>query len=197
MLRKLGQVLLVMFASACAQAAPVFSFSFSDDASDPMFGRTHIAGTVTGLMYGLSENGSGQLPTSIEFTSSVAFLGMTDSIIDAGNSLWFWDSTGFNIVNGVILGGGFALNFNDPTVGGIQFRLNGAPSSPGDDNYNVLHWNGGNGPVVGTGNRDGFSGAAYALAGGNQVPEPESIALVALALAAAAVTGRRRPAGSA
>ncbi len=194
MFRIFAQFLLAVTVSASAQAATVFSFSFSDDASDPMFGRTHVPGTVTGLMFGLSENGSGQLPTSIEFTSSVAFLGMTDSTVDAGNSLQFFAQSGFDIVNGVIIGGGFALNFNDPTVGSLQFRLNGEPSFPGDDKYNILHWNGGSGPIVGTGNRDGFSGATYALVGGNQIPEPASIALVALALAAAAVARRRRPA---
>lgn len=179
---KLLGVFLAGMISISAHAAPIFSFTFSDDPTDPMFGRDHIPGAVTGLLYGLSENGSGLMPTSLEFTSDITFLGMTDSVVDSNDSLWFWDATGFDIVNGVIVAGGFALNFLDPVIGNIQFRLNGAPSQPGDDLYNILHWNGSSGPVVGTGNRDGFEGAVYTLVNPSEVPESGTLILLGLGL---------------
>lgn len=169
-----------------AEAAP-FTFSFSDDPSDYyFFHRAHVAGTVTGILHGLSDNGTGLLPTSIEFTSDVSFLGMTDSVLDGNNALWFWDSTGFTIVNGEITGGGLGLNFVDPVIGNMQFRLNGGFG----EGYNILHWNGSTGPVAGTGNQSGFAGATYRNAA--SVPEPSTLGLLALGLATGAFRARRR-----
>lgn len=173
--------------AATVQGAPVFSFSFSDDSTDYMYERTHVQGTVTGLMYGLAENGAGQLPTSIRFTSSVAFLGMTDAIIDSSDHWTIFDATGFNIINGTIVFGKLGINFTDPMIGGLQFRLNGSSGILLNDEHNVLHWNGSSGPIVGTGNRHGFSGAEYALIDNSQVPEPISLALAMLALTALAI----------
>lgn len=169
--------------SAAAFAAPV-AFSFTDDPADGIFGRTHVAGTVTGIMYGLANNGTGLLPTSIQITSDVALLGMTDSLIDGNNSMVFWDASGFSIVNGVIASGSFGLNFTDPIVGGIQLRLNG-------EGYNLLHWNGGSSPVVGTGNRNGFAGATYGPVNTGSIPEPGSLALLGAAFLAAGFARKR------
>lgn len=169
-----------------ASANTIFSFSFSDDvdAAEGFFGRAHVPGTVTGLLYGLTENGAGQLPTSIEFTSNVAFLGMTDKVIDANNLPNFWDSTGLDIVNGTIVSGGFGLNFIDPIIGDLQFRLNGG-------HYNLLMWNGATAPVVGTGNGDGFAGTTYALVNASQLPEPASLVIFAIGLAGLIVARRK------
>lgn len=180
----LNRFIAVIFAALftiSASASTIFSFSFSDDPAEPLFNRAHVPGTVTGFLYGLMENGEGQLPTSIELTSSVAPLGMTDTVVDANDRLWFWDSTGFNIINGTIVSGGFGLNFVDPMGNNFQFRLN--DGWPGDDQYNLLMWNGGAEPVAGTGNRGGFAGATYALVNSNQLPEPASLVLFAIGIA--------------
>lgn len=172
---------------ANASATPIsIGFSFADDPASYAYGRTHVAGTVTGILHGLQDNGSGLLPTSIEFTSDVSWLGMTDTIIDAANSLWFWDSTGFSIVNGVITAGGFAVNFSDPAIGGLQFRINSQDSW----NMNILHWNGSSGPFTAIGNTAGLAGVTFSS--DNNVPEPASLAMLGIGLAALAMSRKSR-----
>jgi hypothetical protein len=143
-----------MLFPAIAVAGPV-AFSFADDPGDwPWIGRTFVAGPVTGILYGLEDNGAGQIPTSIEFTSNVAPLGMTSSVITSFTAV---SGTGFTLVNGNVVAVDLLLNFNDPSVSGMQVRFN-------HEARNVLHWNGGSGPVVGMGNENGFAGATYEAA---------------------------------
>ena len=145
---------LFMLFPAIAVAGPV-SFSFADDPGDwPWLGRAFVAGPVTGILYGLADNGAGQIPTSIEFTSNVAPLGMTSSVVTSFTAV---DGTGFTLVNGNIVAADLLLNFNDPGVSGMQVRFN-------YEARNVLHWNGGSGPLVGMGNENGFAGATYGTA---------------------------------
>lgn len=182
--------------SAGAISSTVYSFNFSDDAAAAIFGRTHVPGTVTGLLYGLSENGTGMLPTAIQITSDVSFLGMTDKVIDSDNALWFWDATGFTAENGVITAASIGLNFLDPIIGGLQLRLNenNFYNGPG---YNVLHWNGSSGPITGTGNQNGFAGTSYARVVPSAIPEPTSMALIGIGAIAGVLTWRREKAQTA
>jgi hypothetical protein len=63
----------------------------------------------------------------------------------------------------------------------IPMRIKPDPSSQKHlfDVENWLIWNGGNFPVVGTGNTGGFSGAAYSAV--SAVPEPSTWAMMILA----------------
>src|SRR5664279_1766586 len=58
---------VLSFAPLRADAA-VFSFSFTSDGPPDILGNT--PGTVTGLIFGLNENGIGQQATSLEILSS-------------------------------------------------------------------------------------------------------------------------------
>lgn len=172
---------------ASASAAPIsIGFSFADDPAAYAYGRTHVGGSVTGILHGLQDNGINLLPTAIEITSNVSWLGMTDTLIDANNSLWFWNNIGFTIVNGVITGGGFAVNFSDPSIGGLQFRIN----SQDGLNMNILHWNGSSGPMAAIGNTGGLAGVTFS--NGGDVPEPASLAMLGLGLAALAMSRKAR-----
>jgi len=168
-------LLVLIFLSPTAFAVPI-SFSFVDDPSDfPWISRSHTPGIVSGILFGLSDNGIGQTPTGIQFTSDVSPFGMTSNIV---NAFFSFSGPGFDLLNGTVTGANMLLNFIDPTVGNMQIRF-GYTDSLSPNGANVLHWNGGSGPVVGMGNVDnGFAGATYS----SSVPVPGTIALFSLGL---------------
>lgn len=179
--------MMLALTTAPAVNATTINFSFYDDAADYMFNRTHVGGSVTGYMTGLASNGTGLLPTSIVITSDVSFLNMTDTLIDSSDALWFWNNSGFTLVNDVITSGGFGLNFMDPTAGWLQFRLNSQDSL----NMNVLHWNGGDAPHVGIGNTDGLAGVTFSPDSIAPIPEPSTFLLLGAGLAGIGIIRRR------
>jgi hypothetical protein len=179
MKKYLFMLCLASFVAGNANATPI-AFSFSEDSTDfPWIGRDFTPGVVTGILYGLSDNGSGLLPTSIEFTSDVSSLGITNNVV---SSFAISIGTGFEMSDGNVIGANLLLNFNDPTIGGMQIRFN-------YDNWNVLHWNGSNGPVLAMGNQNGFTGATYDT---TSVPEPASIALLAIGLAGVGFSRKKK-----
>lgn len=81
--------------------ASTYSFSFTDDPSIPdYFGRVNTAGTVTGLLFGLGDNGF-FTPTSIEITSDESAHGLTSSPITNFDVVV---GTGFDLSAGSIIG---------------------------------------------------------------------------------------------
>lgn len=169
--------------TATVQADDV-SFSIVNDPTDwPWIGRTHTPGVLQGILHGLVNNAT-SIPTAVTLIGDYSSLGMTS------NSITAWDVTngaGVTLSGGVVTAADFLGNFTDPSIGGMQFRLN---STAGEDR-NVLHWNGSSGPVVGRGNADGFGGATY----GAVIPEPSSAALVLMGVAGVLVRVRGKRAG--
>jgi PEP-CTERM motif len=185
-----GSILLgSMFAMVGSANAAVFTFSFTDDPTVDsglnFYGRTHVSGTVTGELFGLADNGF-STPTSIVITSNESALGITNNTITNFIGIV---GTGFDVSGGAIIGADLLLNFIDPSGEFFQFRFNstseGAPSG-----LNLLFWNGGNFPVVGTGNQGGFGGATYAEIAA--VPEPSTWAMMVLGFAGIGFMAYRR-----
>ena len=132
------------------------NFEFFDDPLDltPVIRGTHLPGTVSGSLFGFSDNLNDQIPTSMSITSDTSGLGMTGN--EYSN---FMDVTGegFDIQNGVVTDVSLFFNFIDPGAGRMQIRFNYR------DFENIIMWNGGTGPIAEIGNGDGFGGAAYTV----------------------------------
>ena len=160
--------------------ASTINFSFMDDSVPETFlGRVHVPGIVTGKIFGLNDNGSGQIPTSIEFTSDLTPLGITSKI--AGN-FTAQEGTGFTLVNGNVVAVNLLLNFDSlSSLKPMQIRFNYLDSTIPETVANVLHWNGGATPLVYQGNlHSGFAGATYFS---SPVPLPAPVWLLGSALA--------------
>jgi hypothetical protein len=150
--------LAILSINVSAVTVPI-SFSFVDDPTDwSWINRSYAAGGITGTLFGLDDNGLGQIPTSIEFTSDVSSLGMTSNLVNVFTSV---AGTGFDVVGGVVIAANIFINFDDPVIGDMQIRF-GYTDILSPSGANTLHSNGSSGPVAGMGNIDnGFSGATY------------------------------------
>lgn len=178
--------------SAPAMATDI-SFSFSDGPTLDFYGRTHTAGTVTGVIRGLADNAT-SLPTAIQFISS------PDAMVFAEGTYSFYltRGTGFTLSGGVVTAANFLGNFVDSAGNAMQTRFNwncvATADCAGDqNNLNLLFWNGGNNPATGTGNQLGFAGVVYSPATVDAaVPEPATWAMMLLGFGAIGFAMRRR-----
>lgn len=136
-----------------------FNFSFSDDPSDNIFGKSHVSGTVTGTIKGLVDNLENQVPTEVEITSFPSGLGFTSSDpFTLTPSFTGAGSTGtVDVSGGEIVAIDLFKNFSANGCSVCQFRLNNSSS------FNHL-FNNDLAPDVVTGNTDGFSGVTYSQA---------------------------------
>ena len=118
--------MIVLFAAALAaiptinnvQAATV-SFSIIDDPTVNIPGCTHLGGTLTGTLYGLADNGFSK-PTSILITSDVSAFGMSGDLF---TSLAV-GGTGFELIDGTVVGANVAFNILDLNDAQFHIRLN-------------------------------------------------------------------------
>ena len=154
--------------SAFSAQASVFTFSFSSDGTIPI-PRIPVAGTVTGLIFGLSDNGAAQIPTSVEILSSpIGINNVTFSHYGFG---------GLNVIGGVIVGG--SLGIGDANFDNV-LDLNANSVA------NALVQNSG---LYVTANSEGFTGVTFGIAA---VPEPSTWAMIILGFVGIGFMANRR-----
>ena len=188
LLRPMAVAAVACFASLNAANAATFTFSFSDDPSvlsTNFYGRTHVAGTVTGELIGLADSGW-SFPTAILITSDESALDITSNLI---TNFLLKVGNGFDVSGGQIVGADALLNFFDPVGGDFQFRFDSI-SDGTPTHLNLLFWNGGGGPIVGTGNQGGFAGTTYTAVAA--VPEPSTWAMMLFGFAGIGFMAYRR-----
>jgi hypothetical protein len=174
--------------STYSSQAAVFSFTFSSDGTTSAFAPgLNSPGSISGLMYGLSENGSGQLPTDVVIAQS--------DIGEVGTTLHFISGEGFNIVNGQIVGSPgtfYALDAEGNTpdnshyfklVLGYNGHLDWVETYPNDGTVSVTDftriWNTG-----------GLSAVTFAEV--SSVPEPSTWAMMILGFCGLGFLAHRR-----
>ena len=180
---------LAMCATAAEALAADVSFMFEDGATNQFYGRGHVAGTVTGTLLGLTDNAT-SLPTAIQIFSSPDLIGLVEGTYTGS----YVTGTGFTMAGGTIVAANLFFNFSDANSNSFQMRFNCTDpgACPGATaNLNLLFWNGGSTPVVGTGNQAGFAGATYGSINA-AVPEPATWSLVLIGFGAVGAGMRRR-----
>ena len=168
---------VLLFASAAiANAAVVYSFNFTDDGLDDFV--SHVQGTVSGLIFGLNQNGLAEQPTSAEILSSPE--GLTNTTFSYANGT-------FDVSGGVIVAA-HNVWFIGPANNGWRdyIELNYGPNSE-----NVLSTTDGSGPNIAVmSNIGGFAGVTYSQVAA--VPEPSTWAMLFLGLAGLGFMAYRR-----
>ena len=171
-----------------ASAADI-AFMFSDGPTQEFFGRAHVAGTVSGVILGLTDNAT-SAPTAIQILSVPGGL----TVVPGTYTAAFQDG-GFTLTGGTVTAANFGFNFNDSNNAPFQLRFNCVGGTFGCDgataNLNLLFWNGGPPPVNGTGNQLGFAGVTYGSLA-PAVPEPASWAMMVAGFGAIGFAMRRR-----
>lgn len=178
-LYQLVAAVALLAASLSAQATPVFQYSFTNATGT-------VNGTVTGKIYGLNDNASGAA-TQVTIETFPAAL---DSIYGPGPiGTAAWDqqySNMFTVSGGQIVAAEFeAQNSFFGVSYGSQLYINGTGSD-----HNFVNIDGDDTRYI-WGN-PGFQNLTFSVVDdGQRVPEPGSLALLGLALAAVAVARRR------
>ena len=171
--------LLLTFHVQAGDAA-TFSFSFDSDGLEEAFNTPNVAGTTTGLLFGLNENGLNQTPSGIEIVSSP--IGITDAFLDSSSIVG-----GVNVVNGQITGTtSFGVSANNFVGNPIVFDLNGKSSdnSLGQCTDTTCT------DVIRTYNREGLDGVTFAEV--SAVPEPSTWLMLILGFAGVGFMAYRR-----
>ena len=154
-------------------SAAVFQFSFSSGVNP--YGGTHVDGTVTGLIYGLNEDGNNQSPSYAVITSSpISYL--------TGLTFTYAGGQGVDVVAGQITDVRNANFFEGPSFpfGNYIVLNSGDGTNYLDDFFNSS-------TVVNSG---GFAGVTYTEV--TAVPEPSTWAMVILGFAGVGFMAYRR-----
>jgi hypothetical protein len=176
-LKLLGSALaaIVMIAAPLAARANalVFDFSFANNTS--AYGGN--PGVVTGQIFGLTNNASGQAATDVVILSSG---GPGTFPIDLGIIGTTIDANRFDVVNDQIVHAEFGQTFsaNGWNYNALYLDLYGT--------YNLLQL------PSNYGNADGSAGVTFTLESSSPVPEPASAALLGCGLAFLAWIRRRK-----
>jgi len=142
-----------------AQADPlVFDFSFNNTPS--AYGGT--AGTVTGQIFGLMDNASGQAATDIVILSSGGPGAFPIDLGTVGTTIY---ANSFSVANGQIVSAEFGQIFTENSYlnNALYLNLYGT--------YNLLQL------PANYGNTGGFSGVTFTAETAGAVPEPASVLL--------------------
>jgi hypothetical protein len=113
---RLFAALIASFLISGGSKASIFSFSFTgDDVARFAVVGGPVPGTVTGLIFGLSDNGDTQMPTSIQITSSPipAFVGLT-------TNLYGFFNNSFNVSGGQIISANMEAFFGLGTFSDLE-----------------------------------------------------------------------------
>jgi hypothetical protein len=159
---------------AAPALAADFTFTFDDEATAFLFGREHVDGTISGILYGLTDTGfSG--PTGIAITEAPSELGVALGLFNP--LIDYLGGTGFRVQNGVIISANAQMNIWDSAGGEYNIRFNYSEANTADINAFIHN---GNQPIYrGVGNDNGFGGVTFALIP-DSVPEPGTWALMLL-----------------
>jgi hypothetical protein len=168
--------------------ATTFSFSFTSDGTQDFDQTVNTPGTTTGLIFGLSENGDNQRPTSIEVVSSP--IGLNNFTFSDSDIFGFQQ---FDVVNGVITSYTTYVGTN-ASVTTANYSASLSLGNHYDDNYLgycSAACVAGRAPGLTTSNRGGFEGITFAEV--SAVPEPSTWAMMILGFCGVgAMTYRRR-----
>jgi len=179
LLRSAIALTALIIVSVSAQASLVFQFSITNTIGT-------VGGTVTGTIYGLSDNSTG---AASDVTIDTLPAGMS-SIYPVGSiDAALWDQqlqNSFTVSGGAIVAAEFwAQNSFNGFLQGSQLYIDG-----GEGPYNFVNVDGTDTHYVWGDN--GPQGVAFTQISANDVPEPGSVALVALGLLGSLLVRRRR-----
>jgi hypothetical protein len=165
-------------ASATAEAAD-FIFTFDSDLSDPDVGGSAVAGTVTGRLLGLPDDGTqGAVQVYIDSYSPDATLTYPVDVTD-----WFWQTANlFTVSGGMIVAAEFEA---DDFLGENRLFINLPIFDSGGTNYASL----GSGNTVSVWNNQGLGGVTFTRIGA--VPEPSIWAMMLIGFGAVGFAMRR------
>jgi hypothetical protein len=190
-------VLACAFAAVSPAHALDVAFTIQGDpalAGTNLYNTPWVSGDVTGILHGLTDNASGQMPTFVELTSGYQSLGVTQSIYNPSN--WYLGgagSLGLTVAGGNIVGGGLKITLSETaTYRGTMLVID----QPIDNTivYNALTWYFGAGPYAGKGNKLGSAGITFSPL--SAVPEPGNPAMWLAGSGVLAWLLRRRGAAS-
>jgi hypothetical protein len=124
-MRVLIAAIFVLLAATVGKAEAVtVGFSFPDDPSAGLGGRTHLGVGVSGQLLGLQDNSAMQIPSAVRFTSDLSGFGISGTTFSLSDP---FDTVlgGITIVNGQVdATSNLLLDFRDAANKPFELKLN-------------------------------------------------------------------------